>query len=363
MKTFAYYLPQFHPTPENDLWWGEGFTEWTNVRKSTPLYPGHYQPKIPIDLGYYDLRDNQTMLRQAKIANDFGVNGFVFYHYWFGNGKQMLHKPVENFLIDSNIDVEFCLCWANESWKGTWHGAGNRMLIEQKYGLEQDYKTHFNYLLPFFKDSRHLKINGLPVFQIYVPQNIPNLMTFVNVFKSEALKNGLGGIYLMGVKSHPNWDYQSNGLDGVVFNNYVNINKYLINDPIDFFIRYFLHNPYIRKLFKLPKLLRYSAVRRCLEDFPLSQDMNCYPLANSDWDNTPRAKHLGSVFLGATPEAFKNHLIKCFDNLVNKDKDKQILFIRAWNEWAEGNCLEPELKYGNGYLKAIKEVKKIYQNV
>jgi hypothetical protein len=362
MKTFAYYLPQFHPTPENDTWWGEGFTEWTNVKKAEPLYPGHYQPKVPGELGYYDLRNPHTITKQAKLANDYGVDGFVFYHYWFGNGKQMLYQPLLDFLKNHDANIQFCLCWANESWKGTWHGAGNRMLIEQKYGNVDDYKRHFYYLLPFFKDSRHLKIEGLPVFQIYVPQNIPNLNLFIEVFRTEALKNGLDGIYFMGVKSLPDWDFKKHGLDGVVFNNYVNINHYLTSSPKDFLIRICLHHPIVRKIFKLPKILSYKAVRRCLEDFPDIKKNDWYPLANADWDNTPRAKHLGSVFWGATPEAFKHHLEKCLLQVASRIPEKRIVFIRAWNEWAEGNCLEPEQKYGTEYLEAVKSAKLKFEN-
>lgn len=358
MKTFAYYLPQFHPTPENDAWWGEGFTEWTNVKKAIPLYPGHYQPRVPADLGYYDLRDSQTMVKQAELANQYGVDGFVFYHYWFGNGKQMLHQPLLDFLHNPEVSIQFCLCWANESWKGTWHGAGNRMLIEQLYGDRHEYKRHFDYLLPFFKDPRSLKINGLPVLQIYVPQNIPNLAEFIDVFRSEALKNGLNGLYLMGVKSLPEWDFKKHGLDGVVFNNYVHINRYLTSSLVDLTIRLFLHQPTIRKMLKLPKILSYNAIRRCLEDFPVHNKNDWYPLANADWDNTPRAKHDGSVFWGASPKAFKRHFEQCLLQVLSRNLEKQIVFVRAWNEWAEGNCLEPEKKYGNAYLVAISETKK-----
>lgn len=360
MKTFAYYLPQFHPTPENNLWWGDGFTEWTNVKKAKPLYPGHKQPRIPGSLGYYDLRDISTMHKQAAMAKSHGVDGFVFYHYWFGKGKLMLHQPVQDFLLDKAIDIGFCLCWANESWKGTWHGAGNRMLIEQTYGDENEYKLHFEYMLPFFKDNRHFKIDGKPVLQIYMPQNIPNLKLFIDVFRSEAINNGLAGIYIMGVKSLPGWDFQANGLDGVVFNNYVHINKYHLKNPIDLFIRYFLQPAFIRKIFKLPKLLRYAAVRRCLEDFPVDKDVDWYPMANSDWDNTPRTKHLGSVFLGATPIAFHDHLIQCMAAISSRKPEKQIVFIRAWNEWAEGNCLEPDSIHGLGYLEAVDKAKKYF---
>jgi lipopolysaccharide biosynthesis protein len=361
MKTFAYYLPQFHPTPENNLWWGDGFTEWTNVKKAKPLYPGHKQPRIPGLLGYYDLRDINTMHKQAAMAKSNGVDGFVFYHYWFGKGKLMLHQPLQDFLLDKAIDIGFCLCWANESWKGTWHGAGNRMLIEQTYGDVSEYKLHFAYMLPFFKDDRHFKIDGKPVLQIYMPQSIPNLKLFIDVFRSEAINNGLAGIYLMGVKSLPGWDFQANGLDGVVFNNYVHINKYHLKNPIDLFVRYFLQPALIRKIFKLPKLLRYAAVRRCLEDFPVDKDFDWFPMANSDWDNTPRTKHLGSVFLGATPFAFYQHILKCMQSISSRKPDKQIVFIRAWNEWAEGNCLEPDSYHGMGYLEAVNKAKKYFE--
>ncbi len=356
MKLFAYYLPQFHPTPENDLWWGKGFTEWTNVTKAKKLFPGHQQPNLPTDLGFYDLRVPEVMEQQAKMAKDHGVDGFVFYHYWFGNGKVMLDKPLQQFLQNPKVNIEFCMCWANESWKGTWHGAGNRLLIEQKYLGEVDYKAHFNYLLPFFKDSRYLKIEGKPVFQIYIPESIPDLDLLLLTFNGEAKKNGMPGIYWIAVKSSHNLDLKHSGFDGLVNPNLMQINRYLTKSISGFFLRYGFNNPIIRRAFQLPKTMFFHSIRACLEDFKKNYFIDFFPLAIPNWDNTPRTKNLGTVYLQTNPKAFGEHLKACLKQARKNPTDRQIVFIKSWNEWAEGNILEPDQKYGVRYLEAIKRI-------
>jgi lipopolysaccharide biosynthesis protein len=353
MKLLAYYLPQYHPTPENDEWWGKGFTEWTNVTKAKPLYPGHHQPKLPADLGFYDLRLPSVLEQQSELALQYGVDGFVFYHYWFGKGKVMLQRPLLQFLENKKAQCTFCMCWANESWKGTWHGAGNRMLIKQEYGGETDYREHFNYLLPFFKDERHLKIDNKPVFQIYIPQSIPDLPLLVKVFREEAAKNGLDGIYLMGVKIPAGWVPQQHGFDGAVFDNWPNLNRYLMKTPASAAMRLVVNNPFFRKLLKLPKLMLYSAVRKCLEDFP-DYTHDWFPLAMPNWDNTPRTLTNGTIYIGDTPAAFQKHIFTLIQKAKQFPQQKQIVFIKSWNEWAEGNILEPDRKYGHAFLNAVQ---------
>lgn len=198
IKFLAYYLPQFHPIPENDLWWGKGFTEWTNVTKAKPLFKGHYQPILPGDLGFYDLRVSEIQVQQANLANDYGIDGFIYYQYWFGNGKMLLEKPAEAMLKNKNIDLPFCFCWANETWKGIWHGIHNpTVLMEQTYNGEEDYIAYFNYLLPFFKDERYIKIDNKPMFHIYRMQDIPCLDDFLKLFNRLAIENGFDGVYFI----------------------------------------------------------------------------------------------------------------------------------------------------------------------
>lgn len=357
MKFFAYYLPQFHPTPENDLWWGKGFTEWTNVTKAKKLFFGHQQPKLPADLGFYDLRVPQVMEEQAKLAKSHGVDGFVFYHYWFGNEKVMLDKPLQQFLKNPKVDIQFCICWANESWKGTWHGAGNRLLIEQKYLGEADYKAHFNYLLPFFKDSRSLKIEDKPVFQVYVPESIPDLELFVSTFNKEAKNSGIPGIYWIAVKSSTKWNAINSGFDGIINPNLTQINSYLTKSISGFFLRYGLNNPIVRRVFRLPKTMFFHSIRACLEDFKEDYGVDFFPLAIPNWDNTPRTKNLGTVYLQTNPRAFGEHLKVCLKQARKNSIARQIVFIKSWNEWAEGNILEPDKKYGKGFLTIIKGLK------
>lgn len=357
MKLFAYYLPQFHPTPENDDWWEKGFTEWTNVTKAKKFYLGHQQPKLPADLGFYDLRVPEVMEEQAKMATSNGIDGFVFYHYWFGNGKVMLDKPLQKFLQNQKVEIQFCMCWANESWKGTWHGAGNRMLIEQKYLGKEDYVNHFNYLLPFFNDSRCLRIEGKPVFQVYVPESIPDLDVFITIFNEEALKNGFSGIYWIATKSSIKWDAKKAGFDGIVNPNLTQINRYLTKSLSGLILRYALNNPIVRNILKLPKTMYYNSVRSCLEDFKEKYFVDFYPLAIPNWDNTPRVKNKGTVYLKTNPKAFGEHLKACINQARKLKNNRQIVFIKSWNEWAEGNYLEPDQKFGQSFLKVIKNPK------
>ncbi|SIN80894.1 glycosyltransferase WbsX family protein [Algoriphagus halophilus] len=357
MKFFAYYLPQFHTIPENDGWWGKGFTEWTNVKKATPLFPGHKQPLFPGELGYYSLEDPDTLKLQASLAKSYGVDGFVFYHYWFGNGKTLLERPLQDFLKNTNVDIQFAMCWANESWKGTWHGAGNRMLQEQLYPGKEDYIAHFEYLLPFFKDPRCLKIDGKSVFQVYVPESIPDLEVFVKTFDDQAKLAGLSGIYWIAVKTRANWSGLNSNFNGYVNSNLSNINQYHRKSGSGIFLRYFFNNPIVRNVLKWPKTIYYHTVRACLEDFKDQYLIDFFPLAIPNWDNTPRTKKNGTVYLNATPEAFEKHLKTCVIQASKLSSDRQIVFVKSWNEWAEGNVLEPTKKHGRDYLEVIKKIK------
>jgi lipopolysaccharide biosynthesis protein len=197
IRPIAFYLPQFHPIPENDEWWGKGFSEWTNVTKAKPLFEGHKQPHFPADMGYYDLRVPEVREQQAQLARDAGIEGFCYWHYYFGNGKRLLERPFNEVLKSGKPDFPFCLAWANESWSGIWHGASDRILINQEYLGLKDYEAHFYDLLPAFLDKRYIRVEDKPLFLIYNPTDLPDMQEFCDIFKNLAVKNNLKGIHLV----------------------------------------------------------------------------------------------------------------------------------------------------------------------
>lgn len=366
MKLLAYYLPQFHPIPENDSWWGKGFTEWTNVTKAKPLFKGHYQPILPADLGFYDLRIPEVQQQQAELAKKYGVDGFIYYQYWFGNGKMLLEKPAEAMLKDKNVDLPFCFCWANETWKGIWHGLDNpEVLIEQTYNGIDDYKKYFHYLLPFFKDGRYIKVDDKPMFHVYKLDTIPDLELFINVFNDLAIENGFKGIYLVAtgnqhsekMVNHP----KVNGIVGLeVFNDmrynqktYFNRKTILgrIENRLYCEIGYTDH---IGKRLK-PLILDYAkGVKKFHINFPHEKHISCvFP----NWDNSARSGKKSLIFKNATPKAWGIHLSKAFEALKSSPNNPPFVVIKSWNEWAEGNYLEPDLKFGHQWLEVIKNSK------
>ncbi|QKJ64802.1 glycoside hydrolase family 99-like domain-containing protein [Flavobacterium sp. M31R6] len=366
IKFFAYYLPQYHPIDENDLWWGKGFTEWTNVAKAKPLFKGHYQPVLPGDLGFYDLRMPEVQLQQANLAKEYGIDGFIYYQYWFGNGKMLLEKPAEAMLKDENIDLPFCFCWANETWKGIWHGLDNpSVLIEQTYNGEQDYIDYFNYLLPFFKDSRYIKVDNKPMFHIYRMHDIPELDSFLNLFNTLAIKNGFDGVYFIStlgpheIAEHK-FVYGKVGID--VFHRmrygkeYLFLNESSIAGRIERKIKKMLNSTHEVNKRTRPLIFDYTkGVSKFDIDFPHKKYIPCvFP----NWDNTARSGKKSLIFKNATPNAWKNHLGKTVNKLLQNPENPQIIMIKSWNEWAEGNYLEPDNKYGLQWLESVRMVKK-----
>lgn len=357
IKTLAFYLPQYHPIPENDEWWGVGFTEWTNVSRAKPLFKGHEQPLLPADLGFYDLRVSEVREAQAKLAQDYGVNGFIYYHYWFGEEKMVLERIAEEVLKTKKPDFPFCFCWANETWSGIWHGLQNKILAEQKYLGEEDVKKHFNYLLPFFKDSRYIKVDNKPVLFIYEPLNIPESKQYLELYRKEAKEAGLSDLFIVcSSKGSDVLDYVALGYDANVSNSY--------HVSFDFerenFVKSSMKRRLIRKLnpssnkLSGPTLIDYDQVHKQVN----FQDTNVetYPMVVPNWDNTPRSGDRGVVMLNSTPELFKKEVEKAVKFLNDKSNDHQkFLLIKSWNEWAEGNILEPDVKYGHQYLQALKE--------
>ncbi|GAB4438544.1 MAG: glycoside hydrolase family 99-like domain-containing protein [Rhodocyclaceae bacterium] len=348
-RLIAFHLPQFHPTPENDAWWGKGFTEWTNVTKAQPLYPGHYQPHIPADLGFYDLRLPEARAAQAALAREYGVEGFCYYHYWFGNGRRMLERPVNEILASGEPDFPFCLCWANHSWNSAWQGTRDT-LIEQTYPGMDDHAAHFDWLLKAFTDRRYLRLGGKPIFVIYMPDDIPDVRKVVDFWRERALKAGLPGLYLIGVSHRSErWDPRTRGLDASTLQALPTINGRIPRRYLGTKLKLLLEgNRHRLSIYDyeevLPILLRSKPA-----DWP------DYPLVLPNWDNTPRSGMRGLVLHGSTPELFRVHLREALRRVEERPPEERIVFVKAWNEWAEGNHLEPDLRWGHGYLEVARE--------
>lgn len=364
-RLIAFYLPQFHPIPENDRWWGQGFTEWTNVAKAKPLFRGHYQPNVPADLGFYDLRVPETRIAQAQMAKEYGIEGFCYWHYWFA-GKRLLERPFNEVLKSGEPNYPFCLGWANESWTGIWHGSPNRMLMEQTYPGLADYEAHFYEVLKAFEDDRYIKIDGKPLFIIYRPKKLPDSKLFTDYWRELAVKSGLKGIYFMGTGFEPTWIPEKNGFDASIIINpdfTRGVSPKLIAPQIWPKSTSFdkLYNKIVTLSTKnLPEGKRqipfvYS-YETAIKNAFLKDDVKYehYPCIFPNWDNTPRSGVNGRVFYGSTPELFRIHLKEALEIVKSQPEEKRIIFIRSWNEWAEGNYLEPDLQVGRGYLEVIK---------
>jgi hypothetical protein len=356
-RVIAIYLPQFHPIPENDKWWGKGFTEWTNVGKAKPLFRGHYQPRVPADLGYYDLRLPEIRDAQAKMAYESGVEGFMYWHYWFGNGEKVLERPFLEVLKSGKPDFPFCLGWANHSWTtSTWtkdkRGHKNEMILEQKYFGEQDNTKHFYYLLDAFKDKRYITIDDKPVFVIYSPATIPDTKSFLENWKKLAIENGLKGIHFVALTGGWLFNYQKVldlGYDAIIPGN-----MWIAESKIKGKWRKLIEHK-IRAIFPEIVLNKYrykDIIRNFYTEFDKLE--NAYPSIVPQWDRSPRSGRNSVIYTGSTPELFKQHINEALKIIENKPADRKILFLRSWNEWAEGNYVEPDLKFGTGYLDAIK---------
>ena len=347
-RVIAFYLPQFHPIPENDEWWGRGFTEWTNTAKAKPMFRGHYQPHIPADLGFYDLRVPETRIAQAEMAKEYGIEAFCYYHYWFA-GKRLLERPFTEILESGKPGFPFCLCWANQTWTGIWHGAPNRVLIKQTYPGFEDHEKHFYTLLKAFLDKRYVTIDNKPIFVIYRPQDIPNVNKVIDFWREIALKSGLKGLYLVGVFSNSSWIPQQHGFDASVMHRIPPIRPWVSRrKPIKW-----LKNKYWEKTNK-PTVYSYEKVFLDIIHEKIPQKEN-YPCLIPNWDNTPRSGSNGVVLHASTPELFRIQVKKGLEIINDFQLEHKIIFIKSWNEWAEGNHLEPDLKFGKAYLEVIRD--------
>lgn len=371
-RVIAFYLPQFHPTPENDLWWGKGFTEWTNVAKAKPSFKGHVQPKIPTDLGFYDLRLPEAREAQAEMAKEYGVEGFCYWHYWFGNGKRLLDRPFKEVLESGKPDFPFCLGWANHSWSNkTWQKnqafQSDTMFVEQTYGDIEDYTKHFYTVLKAFKDPRYITVDGKPLFFIFDPQSIPDLEEFVTLWRKLAVENGLKGVFFVGkvasvgkfdqgiahdylTDAKKNYDASLNrGIDAV---NSVNLRRAEML-AVGKYSK--MLDRLVNKVFPGAKIEKYD-YKKIIENLFTEEDQleNIYPTIIPRWDKTPRVGKRSYVYTDSTPELFEKSVRQAVEMIKNKQPEHKIIFLQAWNEWGEGNFMEPDMEFGRGYLEALK---------
>jgi hypothetical protein len=343
-------LPQFYPTPENDNWWGKGFTEWTSVVRMRPLFPGHYQPRVPSDLGYYDLRSHLVRERQAELAQAAGIEGFCYWHYWFGNGRRLLDRVFSEVVESGKPDFPFCLCWANHSWYNkVWVShQPDRLLMEQTYPGEQDYMAHFQTMLPAFRDSRYIRVNGRLLFGIYNPEEL-DMAAFSHVWNRLAEENGLKGFYFFAFSS---------GMD-----RYQRIRHSLYDASVLDVLFSAFHTKTTHEFVRLsqpttslvPERVAYYAdycreAKRLFCDNPLA-----WPCVLPGFDHSPRSGHHGHILVDSTPELWGELLREVSSLLSDRPYEENVLFIKAWNEWGEGNYLEPDAKYGHRFLDELRD--------
>ncbi|EKQ7998386.1 glycoside hydrolase family 99-like domain-containing protein [Raoultella ornithinolytica] len=358
----AFYLPQFHPIKENNEWWGEGFTEWSNVAKSKKRFNGHRQPQLPADLGFYDLRLADTREQQAKMAKEYGITGFCYYHYWF-NGTQLLERPLKEVLESKTPDFPFCICWANENWTRAWDGMDKQVLIQQDY-TEDDSLEHFESLLPYFKDERYIKIDNKPLFLIYRYDHIEHVTSYFGKWREEAKKQGFDDLFICAVKNgfvtaEPK-EIVSKGFDAVLdfqpnrkdFPTNVSGKQKVIQLaqkvlPSDLYQWLKVNGSAVNQI-------SYKGIVDNIVSKKWYDDCQVFPCVFPNWDNSPRRK-TPTVIQNNNPKDYTRWLKFAIDSTSNYLPGQRIVFINAWNEWAEGCHLEPDVEMGHTFLKATKE--------
>lgn len=347
----AFYLPQFHPFKENDEWWGKGFTEWTNVTKAMPQFRGHYQPRLPLDLGFYDLRNIEVMQSQVELAKRYGIGAFCFHYYWF-DGHRLLERPIETYLADGGetLTLPFCLCWANENWTRRWDGAEEDVLMKQSHSLE-DHKKVFEDLCRYFRDSRYLKVDGKPLIIIYRPAIINDLDKMVDIWRNAARASGFQDIHLVATNSFGFADHESIGFDALCEFPPHNVSVINKKDSHEWYNP--AHEGYV---YMYPDVVDFC-VDRMNSLSSTERAKTYYPTIMAGWDNEARKPGRGHVFHDCTPVLFHRWLSASVDFATsNHPAGNALVFINAWNEWAEGTYLEPDRKFGHAYLWAVRAV-------
>jgi lipopolysaccharide biosynthesis protein len=347
IKTIAFYLPQFHPIPENDKNWGLGFTEWTNVSKATPQFVGHYQPRLPGELGFYDLRLKEIQRRQIELARQYGIHGFCYHHYWF-NGKRVLEKPFQQVLNDPSLDLPFCLCWANENWTRRWDGGDQDIILAQNYSPEDDL-AFFADILPALQDPRYIRVDGRPLLIIYRPGLLPDAAATAQRWRQAAAEAGLPGLFIVSAATFSFEDYKSIGYDGLVQFPPHNVAASDITEQQTLLKQHFSGRVYDYKQYA------ENAIKSIIGK------KHVFPCVMMNWDNEARRPGKGHIFFGGTPQNYKTWLRRCFDFVLsNNTESERLVFINAWNEWAEGTYLEPDRRYGYAYLHATADLLRHY---
>ena len=367
-RVIAFYLPQFHPIPENDEWWGKGFTEWTNVGKAKPLFPGHYQPRVPADLGYYDLRVPEVREEQARLAKEAGIEGFCYYHYWFGSKntpRELLQMPFNEVVKTGTPDFPFCLCWANHSWaKNDWNSEisifDKTILVEQKYYGIEDYTEHFYSLLDAFRDNRYIKIDGKLLFVVYNPENIPDVQEFIDCWNMLARKNNIGEFYFVAYYSYGKKELCS--IDDFPYSLFKEKIYGMLPILESQVVSSFHHKVrrYIRKIislvFNVPAFnFDYEAACQKLIP-PIDNRNDIIPEIISGFDHSPRTGRMRIILTEFTPEKFRKHIRDMLSCVSNRNcNSTSLVFLKSWNEWGEGNYIEPDLKWGHAFLDVLRE--------
>ena len=369
-RLIALYLPQFHPIPENDENWGTGFTEWTNVAKARPLFRGHYQPKIPADLGFYDLRNSWVREEQAELAKEAGIEGFCYWHYWFGYGRRLLQLPFDEVVASGKPDFPFCLCWANHSWSNkTWKSdlskqVGNQVIAQQLYPGREDYELHFKTMLPAFKDKRYMTVDGKLLFMVWNP-NVPEMKEFIETWRELAIKYGFNGVHFVGMlytaslRSDLSVKERIENVLSLGFDAVNTIGNTKAEIECGRSMRYV--NAILSKVLHIGVITKYDQRKINCHMFTEEDRLeNVYPTVMPNWDRSPRAGKDCVIYTNSTPEVFEKHIEDALALVRDKQEEHRIITIRSWNEWGEGNYLEPDLKYGRGYLEAIKKALSSY---
>lgn len=381
-RVIAYYLPQYHPIPENDNYWGKGFTEWVNVGKAKPLFRGHEVPRVPADLGYYDLRMPEIREEQVKLAKEAGIEGFCYWHYWFGGGKELLETIFNDVVDTGKPDFPFCLGWANHSWSTkTWTNAKTgfkqTMIAEMKYLGEEDHIMHFNKYLKAFKDRRYIKVDGKLLFVIFSPLSFEGFALFKECWNRLAKDNGLPGFHFVGIARNyavtncktKNAIPTNQEIDDAAKNYYKEILDLgfdavqsrgdvracvLSSSFVTYYFKRLLQKLGIRYVVKY----KYSDI---IKHYYAKEDAweNVYPTIIPNFDRSPRAGwNTNNLWYGSTPNLFKQHVQKALELLKAKNEEHKILFLQSWNEWGEGNYMEPDIQFGHGYINALKDALK-----
>ncbi len=367
MKIIAFYLPQYHSIPENDEWWGKGFTEWTNVKKAVPIIKEQVQPKVPLNNNYYCLLDDKVKEWQADIAKKAGIYGFCYYHYWF-KGKMLLEKPAEQMLNNPQIDIPFCFSWANEPWSRSWKGDNKNVIMPQDYGKEKDWRTHFNYLLPFFKDPRYIKEDGKPMFIIYKPDIMPEYYKMMKFWNKLAVEAGFKGMYF-GCQFPSAFRNKENE---TIFNFAIEFEPLYTQTEKQSFINISSWNGKRALLFRNPVLfldICFKKFRNRILNKPIIYDyektcqriisrkpyfVNSVPGMFTSWDKTPRNGKKATIYKGSSPQVFGKYLQKQIER-AKEVYNSEYLFITAWNEWGEGAYLEPDEQFRYSYLEEVRK--------